>query len=50
MKVETETKELSTKIVAHFGNKNNEISDGPLVIQGTEQNNRATCKERSPKN
>ena len=29
-------KELSTKIVAHSGNKNDEISDGPLVIQGSE--------------
>ena len=34
---ETETKELSTKIVAHSGNENDEISDGPLVIQGKEQ-------------
>ena len=34
---ETETKELSTKIAAHSGNENDEGSDGPLVIQGTEQ-------------
>ena len=42
---ETETKELSTKIVAHFGNENNEISGGPLVIQSTEKITRLLAKK-----